>query len=183
MKESKGCNVLNLKEKRSHIAQILLTLLLLSMPMIYFVQKYDYIHGELYTATMSKVSNQIQGRLDREVLWKNQKDEKNIGMIYTAYYYPQSGSLVCHTTRMHNQDTPPIAAYLVAKEQTATYPAEIIWDGEYDTTLLIFEDIPPETIGSLSCLDVIPKDETVSAAIYDPNKETLKRVRYPLHSR
>ena len=173
--------MLNLEDKRPYIAQILLTLLLLCMPMLYFIQKYDYIHSDYYTATMSRVSSQVHGRLDREGMWKNQKAENNNGMIYEAYYYPQASSLVCHTTRMHNQDTPPITAYLVSDDGTM-YPAEIAWDGEYNTTLLIFEDIPQGSIQSLSYLDVIPEEESATTSTtYDPNIKTSKRVRYQLH--
>lgn len=174
--------MLNLKEKRPHIAQVLLTFLLLCMPMLYFVQKYDYIHSDYYTVTMSKVSDQVHGRLDRQAMWKNQKDENNDGMIYGAYYYPQASSLVCHTTRMHNQDTPPITAYLVTEDQ-ATYPAYLVWDGKYNTTLLIFEDIPEEAIYSLSYLDVIPEAQSAAASTtYDPNMKTSERVRYLLQT-
>lgn len=174
--------MLNLKDKRPQIAQILLTLLLLSMPMLYFVQKYDYIHEDMYTMQMSKVSKQIGEKLERELLWQNSKDEKNDSMIYTAYYYPQALSLVCHTTPMRNQNTPPIVAYLVS-DQGTLYPAEIAWDGKYNTTLLIFEDIPADAIDSLSYLDVLPEEaSTAASAMYTPNTQTSKRVRYPLHT-
>lgn len=174
--------MLNLKEKRPQIAQILLMVLLMCMPMLYFVQKYDYIHGELYTAQMSKVSNQMGEKLERQLLWNNSKDENNGSMIYTAYYYPQALSLVCHTTPIQNQSTPPTVAYLVS-DQGTLYPAEIAWDGEYNTTLLVFEDIPKEAIDNLAYLDVIPEEEgTAVRAEYDPNIQTPKRVRYRLHT-
>lgn len=174
--------MLNLKDKRPQIAQILLTVLLMCMPMLYFVQKYDYIHEDVYTTQMSKVSNQIGEKLDRQLLWKNNKDENNGSMIYTAYYYPQALSLVCHTTPMHNQNTPPTVAYLVS-DDGALYPAEIAWDGEYNTTLLIFEDIPTDVVDSLSYLDVLPEeDASPASAMYDPNTQTSKRVRYQLHT-
>lgn len=174
--------MLKQKDKRPYIAQVLLTLLLLSMPMLYFVQKYDYIHGDLYTVEMSKISNQIGAKLERELLWKNSKDENNGSMIYTAYYYPQSLSLVCHTTAMHNQNTPLTAAYLVSNQGTL-YPAQIAWDGEYNTTLFVFENVPEEAISSLSYLDVIPEEQSAAAsATYDPAVKTSKRVRYSLQA-
>ena len=103
-------------------------------------------------------------------------------MIYTAYYYPQALSLVCHTTPIQNQSTPPTVAYLVS-DQGTLYPAEIAWDGEYNTTLLVFEEIPKEAIDNLAYLDVIPEEEgTAVRAEYDPNIQTPKRVRYRLHT-
>ena len=172
--------MLNLKEHRPHVAQFLLTVLLLCLPMLYFVQKYEYIHGDIYTMEMSKVSNEIYGKLEREMIWKNHKDEQNNGMIYAAYYYPQALSLVCHTTRIQNEDTAPTIAYLVSDEGTL-YPAKVAWNGEYNTTLLIFENIPDEEVNNLSYLDILPDEvATTASAMYDPTMTISGRVRYPL---
>ncbi len=175
--------MLNLKEHRPYVAQFLLTILLLCLPMLYFVQKYEYIHADVYTVEMSRISSQVDGKLEREMIWKNQKDEQNNGMIYGAYYYPQALSLVCHTTRVQNENTtPPTMAYLISDEGKL-YPAKLVWNGEYNTTLLIFENIPDEEVNSLSYLDILPDEAaTTASATYDPAVTISGRVRYSLQT-
>lgn len=175
--------MLNLKEHRPYVAQFLLTVLLLCLPTLYFIQKYEYIHEDFYTTEMSQISRQMDGKLERRMIWKNCKDEHNDGMIYSAYYYPQALSLVCHTTRVQNENTTPAStAYLVSHEGVL-YPAKLVWNGAYNTTLLIFENIPDNAVDSLSYLDILPDETAIAASMeYDPKVSISSRVRYALQA-
>lgn len=151
--------------------------------MLYFTQKYEYIHSDLYTAEMSQLSSKMDGKLERQMIWKNCKDDQNDGMIYSAYYYPQALSLVCHTTCVQNENTTPASTAYLVSDTGVLYPAKLVWNGEYNTTLLIFEDIPQDTVDRLSYLDILPDEAATAASMeYDPKATISGRVRYPLQA-
>lgn len=171
-----------LKAHQAHVAQALLMVILLAMPMFYFAQKYEYIHSDLYTAHMETISDQIGGDLERQVIWQESKDESQSSMMYTAYYYPQALSVVCRTTPVtyvRDQNTPPGAAYLVSDSGTL-YPATVVEDTEYNATLLIFENVPSEFVQHLAYLDIVPSQLVAKNGKYDPGTVIESRIRYAL---
>lgn len=171
-----------LKEHKAHIAQALLMIILLAIPMFYFAQKYEYIHSDLYTTHMESISKQIGGELEREIIWQDSKDESQSSMMYTAYYYPQALSVVCRTTPVtyvRDQNTPPGVAYLVSDTGTL-YPSTIVEDTEYNATLLIFENVPSEFVRHLAYLDIVPSQFVAENGTYDPGTVIESRIRYAL---
>lgn len=172
------------KNKQAQFSQILLVLLLMALPLFYFFQKFNYIRSDMYTDTMTAVSEQIGGKLERQVIWEDSKDENKSSMMYTAYYYPQALSVVCRTTPVtyvRDGNTPPGVAYLISDEGML-YPAKTVEDTEYNTTLLVFENVPSDFIGRLRYLDIVPEQSVPEDGLYRPSDPVSGRIRYTLQS-
>lgn len=171
-----------LRDHKGHVAQALLMVLLIMVPLFYFAQKVQDIRSDLYTEHMTQVSEQIGGALERQVIWEDSKDENQSSMMYTAYYYPQALSVVCRTTPViyvRDQNTPPGAAFLISDSGTI-YPATVVEDTEYNATLLIFENVPSEFIEHLAYLDIVPSQLVPDNGEYDPGQVIEDRIRYTL---
>ena len=175
--------MLNLwKAHRAHLSQGLLLLFSLAMPLCYFIQKSYFIHSDFYTAHMDAISEQIDAPLEREVIWEDSKDEAQSSIMYTAYYYPQALSVVCQTTPvtyMQSQEDGMGAAYLISDSGTV-YPATFLQDTEYNSTLLIFEEVPSEFIRHLQYLDIVPASAVPESGSYNPDSPAAERIRYAL---
>lgn len=169
-------------KKQAQMAQVLFLVALMALPVLYFYQKYHYIRSDMYTETMASISEQIGGTLEREVIWEDSKDEAKSSMMYTAFYYPQALSVVCRTTPVtyvRDNNTPPGVAYLIS-DQGMLYPSKTVEDTEYNTTLLIFEDVPSDFIDRLEYLDIIPEEAVPEDGLYDPHAPVSGRIRYTL---
>lgn len=170
------------KAHRAYLAQGLLLLFLLAMPLCYFIQKSHYIHSDFYTERMNALSEQIGTSLEREVIWEDSKDEAQSSIMYTAYYYPQALSVVCQTTPviyLQDQEEGLGAAYLISDSGTL-YPATILQDTEYNSTLLIFEQVPSEFVRHLRYLDIVPASAVPENGSYEPDGLVPERIRYTL---
>ena len=169
------------KTYRAHLTQGLLLLFLLAMPLCYFIQKSHYIHSDFYTERMDAISEQIGTSLEREVIWEDSKDEAQSSIMYTAYYYPQALSVVCQTTPVtYLQDQDGLgAAYLISDSGTL-YPATLLQDTEYNSTLLIFEEVPSEFVRHLQYLDIVPASAVPENGSYEPDSPLAERIRYTL---
>lgn len=171
-----------LKDHKGHIAQALLMVILIAIPLFYFSQKVHDIRNDYYTERMTAISEKIGGELERQVIWEDSKDENQSSIMYTAYYYPQALSVVCRTTPViyvRDQNTPPGAAFLVSDSGTI-YPATVVEDTEYNATLLIFEDVPSEFVNHLAYLDIVPSQEVPENGVYNPSQVIEDRIRYSL---
>lgn len=170
------------KDHKGHIAQALLMVVLISIPLFYFSQKVHHIRSDYYTEHMTAISQKIGGELERQVIWEDSKDQNQSSIMYTAYYYPQALSVVCRTTPViyvRDQNTPPGAAFLVSESGTI-YPSKVVEDTEYNATLLIFENVPSAFISDLAYLDIVPSQEVPENGAYDPSQIIEDRIRYSL---
>lgn len=165
------------KDWHVYAAQVLLMCIMFAIPCFYFVQKYKSLQDELYTLHMQEVAQQIDGRLERQVIWKEGRDQARTQMLYTAYYYPEACTVICRTSQILPPNQTEGNAYLVS-DTNELYPASLAQNMEWNTSLFVFENIPSDFIGTLSYLDIIPSDPDVVS--YDPRADDPDRIRYIL---
>lgn len=167
------------KEKRAILAQVFLMITLSILPALYFAQKYEVLQEDLYTSAMSALSDQLNKPLERQVIWQNSHDQAKSEMLYTAYYYPQALTIVCHTSPIFSQIRKHINAYLVS-DTNVSYQASQLQDTRWNTGLLIFENIPVDQVSHLTYLDIVSLDQPQSENIDDPVNDTMERTRFLL---
>ena len=71
------------------------------------------------------------------------------------------------------------AAYLISDSGTL-YPATLLQDTEYNSTLLIFEEVPSEFVRHLQYLDIVPASAVPENGSYEPDSPVAERIRYTL---